>query len=157
MMNEGMMKMLIDGYNKVAYTHEYMFGFADRGMVYVAICKSDMMPYICTLNKASSKCGGGYSLRFKPNKSQKELLKTCECYMLCSVEHFNNVFENSKYNRGEIFEKLVTEHYGQTWEKDNVPFTEGGDLEVNGVAYQLKYEKATFCSESSLANLIAKA
>ena len=39
------------------------------------------------------------------------------------------------------------------WEKDNVPFTKDGDLTVDGVAYQIKYQKATFCNEKSLANL----
>ena len=61
------------------------------------------------------------------------------------------MFEESKYNRGEIFEKLVTEFYGQKWEKDNVPFTDDGDLTVNGIAYQIKFQKATFTSEKQLA------
>jgi hypothetical protein len=52
-----------------------------------------------------------------------------------------------------VFEKLVTEYYGQQWTKDNVPFTEDGDLTVDGIAYQIKYDRATFCNEKSLANL----
>ena len=36
------------------------------------------------------------------------------------------------------------------WEKDNVPFTEGGDIEINGKAFQIKYEKATFTNEKFL-------
>ena len=61
--------------------------------------------------------------------------------------------ENSKYNKGEIFEKFITEYFGQKWEKDNIPFTEAGDIEINGVAYQIKYELASFCSETTLARL----
>ena len=61
--------------------------------------------------------------------------------------------KNSKYNKGEIFEKLMTEHYGQTWVKDSVPFTKDGDLTVDGVAYQIKYESATFTNEKTLMNL----
>ena len=74
---------------------------------------------------------------------------------LCSVKYFNEVYSGCKYNRGEVFEKLVTEHFGQEWVKDNVPFTEAGDIEVNGKAYQIKYDRATFCNEKSLANLAA--
>ena len=48
---------------------------------------------------------------------------------------------------------MVTEHFGQTWEKDNVPFTKDGDITVNGTAYQIKFQKATFCNEKSIANL----
>ena len=48
---------------------------------------------------------------------------------------------------------MVTEYFGQIWEKDNVPFTKGGDIEVNGIAYQIKFQAATFCNEKSIANL----
>ena len=47
----------------------------------------------------------------------------------------------------------MTESFGQVWEKDNVPFTEDGDLTVNGIAYQIKFEKATFTNEKTLARL----
>ena len=76
-----------------------------------------------------------------------------EAKPLCSEAYFNDMVESCKYNRGEVFEKLVTEHFGQVWTKDNLPFTEGGDLTVDGVAYQLKYQKATFCNEKSIASL----
>ena len=66
---------------------------------------------------------------------------------------FEAMVKGSKYNRGEIFEKLTTEAAGQKWVKDNVPFTEDGDLTVNGTKYQIKYNKATFANEKSLAGL----
>ena len=59
----------------------------------------------------------------------------------------------SKYNRGEVFEKLITEYFGQTWVKDNIPYTEAVDIEVDGIAYQIKFEKATFTNEKTLARL----
>ena len=72
---------------------------------------------------------------------------------LCSSEYFEDIVNNSKYNNGEIFEKLVTEYFGQVWTKNNVPFTEDGDITINKVAYQIKFQKATFCNEKSLASL----
>ena len=72
---------------------------------------------------------------------------------LCSTLYFNELVANTKYNRGEIAEKLVTEYMGQEWKKDNVPFTEDGDITIDGVAYQIKFEKATFTNEKALANL----
>ena len=48
---------------------------------------------------------------------------------------------------------MVTEAYGQEWKKDNVPFTDDGDLTVDDVAYQIKYEKATFTNEKSLTKM----
>lgn len=152
-MNEIIYKNLIDGYNEASYTHRYIFGYADCKNIYVSFADSEILPYILKLDKASSKNGGGYSIRFAPTKEQKELLKIQKTFVLCSESEFNNLVKESNYNRGEIFEKLITEYFGQTWKKDNVPFTKGGDLEVNGIAYQVKYQKATFCSESSLRNL----
>ena len=73
--------------------------------------------------------------------------------VLCSEKYFNELVAESKYNNGEIFEKLVTERFGQTWKKDDIPFTDAGDIEVEGVPYQIKFQKATFCNEKSIANL----
>lgn len=151
MKNTAMMKNLIDRYNKVSYTHNYIFGFTDRDNVYMTFTDESMLPYVCMLDKSSRNCG--YALRFKPNKSQKEILKMAGARLMCSVEYFNSICADSKYNRGEVFEKLVTEKFDQTWKKDHVPFTEAGDIEINGVAYQIKFEKATFCNEKSIANL----
>lgn len=154
MKNEMMMMTLVNGYNKLAFTHNYIYGFTDRKNVYVCFATAEIMPYITCLDKVSSKRKGGYSLRFKPNKAQKEILKMQErTFVLCSEEYFEELFKNSKYNRGEIFEKLITEYFGQVWEKDNIPFTEDGDITIDGIAYQIKYQKATFCTEDSLKNL----
>lgn len=139
---------LINRYNKASYTHQYIFGFTFMGNVYMAYSHADMLSALLILDKASR--GAGYSIRFKPNKGQKAVLLP-NAEILCSVEFFEDMVANSKYNRGEIFEKLVTEKFGQVWVKDNVPFTDDGDVTYKGVAYQIKFEKATFANEKSLA------
>ena len=148
MMNTTIFHNMVNGYNATSYTHEYMFGFTDRGNIWLALANSTILPYVCTLDMASR--NGGYALRFKPNKAQKELLKTGKTFVLCSASEFNEMVENSIYNRGEIYEKIVTEFFGQVWEKDNVPYTEAGDIEVDGKSYQIKFEKATFVNEKTL-------
>ena len=153
MTNTTIFNELINGYNELACTHNYMFGFEDRGTIYCAVATAEVLKDVCTLDKASR--GAGYSLRFKPNKAQKEFLKTFELFPICSTLYFKQLVNDTIYNRGEIFEKLVTEFFGQIWEKDNVPFTQGGDLEVDGIAYQLKFEKATFTNEKTLKKLQA--
>lgn len=154
MTNLTMLKAMTDRYNALSFTHNYIFGFTDRGTVYAVVTDSSVLPYALTLDHASSKNGGGYSVRFSPNKAQKEMLKTAgKLIAVCSEDQFNGMVKTSKYNKGEIFEMLMTEYFGQTWTKDNVPFTEAGDIEANGIAYQVKFQKATFCTESSLRNL----
>lgn len=143
---------MINEYNAIAYTHNYIFGFRLNGMVYFVTTNEEILPEILCLDKASRGCGN--ALRFCPNRATKNALLEM-AKPLCTEEIFNATVENSKYNKGEIFEKFVTEMFGLVWEKDNVPFTKGGDIEVNGVAYQIKYERATFCNEKSLARLAA--
>jgi hypothetical protein len=150
MMNTALFMNLIDRYNAVAYTHNYIWGFEFKGNIYMAITDSSYMPHICTLDKASR--GAGYALRFSPNAQQKIALMP-KAEVICSKKFFEEICADSKYNKGEIFEKMVTEKYGQTWEKDTIPFTKAGDIEIDGIPYQIKFQKATFCNERTIASL----
>ena len=151
MMDTALFERMINRYNELAYTHNYIYGFTFHDLVYMVKTTADVMPYVLKLDKASR--GAGYSLRFCPTTEQKVLLLTKGAQVLCSKEFFDTCLKESKYNKGEIFEKMVTEYYGQEWTKDIVPFTEDGDLTVNNVAYQIKFEKATFTNEKTLARL----
>lgn len=151
MTNKALFMALINGYNSLAFTHHYIFGFSYKGNIYMTKADADMLPALLMLDKASR--GAGYSIRFKPNNSIKVALLT-NAELICSTKFFEETVADSIYNKGEIFEKMVTERFGQVWEKDHVPFTEDGDLTVNGVAYQIKFEKATFISEKGLMNMM---
>ena len=151
MENTAIFMTLINGYNSKAYTHEYVFGFTFENTVWAVKVDSSFLPYILKLDKASR--GAGFALRFCPNRQQKAMLLSLGAIALCSKDYFNAVCASNKYNKGENFEKLYTEHCGQTWVKDNIPYTEAGDIEVDGVAYQVKFEKATFTNEKSLARM----
>ncbi len=148
--NTALLLNLIDRYNTLAYTHNYIFGFYFGGNVYMAYANASMLPAILCLDKASR--GQGMALRFCPNKDIKTALMP-DAALLCSKQYFEDMLANSKYNKGELFERLVTEHFGQVWHKDNVPFTEDGDVTANGVPYQVKFEKATFTNEKILAKM----
>lgn len=151
MKNNEIKKTLIQFYNKNAFTHEYILGFRLNGSIYYVIVNGRELDFVTKLDKASR--GAGYALRFKPNKAQKSYLMSFNAQVLCSEEMFDSLCEMSKYNKGEIFEKLITELNGQEWTKDNVPFTEDGDLTVDGVAYQIKFEKASFINEAQMMRM----
>ena len=143
---------MVKFYNAHAYTHHYMVAFNWNNMVMVAYISGDALAEITILDKASR--GAGNALRFKPNMAQKNyIMENCETFELCTVDNMNALAEISKYNKGEIVEKLITEYFGQTWEKDNIPFTDDGDLTVNNIAYQIKYEKATFINEKQMQRM----
>lgn len=143
-------------YHDRSATDNYIAVYNLKGTIYATITNgTHLFANGVKLDKASR--GAGYSLRFKPNTSDKLALMIEETIVLCSTEMFNELVSESKYNKGEIAEKLVTEYFGQEWEKDNVPFTEDGDLTVNGRAYQIKFEKATFINEAQMMRMRAEA
>ena len=152
-MNTTLFNHLINEYNRLAYTHEYIFGFTYKGVVYSVKADAKVLPYVLKLDKASR--GAGYSLRFKPTNEQKLYLIAQGATVVCSEKYFLDLVAESNYNKGEVYEKLETEKVGQTWTKDNVPFTEDGDLTVDGIAYQIKFQGATFTNEKTLAKLTA--
>lgn len=151
MTNINLFNNLINRYNNLSFTHNYIFGFIYKKNVYAVVTTSEVLPYILTLDAASR--GAGYALRFNPTNEQKVFLLSKGAELICSKEYFEQTVVESNYNKGEIFEKLCTENVGQKWTKDNLPFTDGGDLTVDGIAYQIKFEKATFTNEKTLARL----
>lgn len=154
MTNNTIKEMLVNEYTKLAFTDKYIYGFVYKKVVYAVFEDDSTLDYLSVLGKTSSKRGGGYSLRFRPVKAQKEfLLKNKTCFALCSKDYFDEVIADSKYNKGSIFEMLVTNYFGQEWKADSVPFTVAGDLEIDGVPYQIKFQEATFTTEKTLMNL----
>lgn len=111
-MNTTLFKTMIDRYNKLSFTHNYIYGFFFKNTVYMVKATAEIMPYILKLDKASR--GAGYSLRFCPTVEQKTMLLAKGATALCSKKFFDEKVKNNIYNNGEIFEKLVTEYYGQT-------------------------------------------
>ena len=150
-MNTALKEKMVRFYIGRAGAHAYIWGFVLDGNVWMVKTDGSAVMSAVKLDKASR--GAGYALRFKPTKSIKVWLLSLGAVVLCSKKFFNEQVENTKYNRGEIFEKLVTEWYGQTWEKDSIPFTEDGDLTVDGIAYQIKFEQATFLTEAQMLRL----
>ena len=153
MENVMLLNAFINAYNNAASTHNYIFGFEFQGNIYATFTDSSVLPFILKLDKASSKNGGGYSLRFQPNRKQKFLLLSLNSKIVCSADFFNNECKNSKYNKGEIFEKLLTEKYQQEWKKDNTSFTIDGDLTINEISYQIKFYKGTFMNEREFVKM----
>lgn len=128
----------------------YALGFTLNGSIYVAYVGDAELEQVISVDRASR--GAGLSLRFKPTKAQKFfLLKYAD--VLCSQDLFNTEVSISKYNAGEVFEKMVTESFGQTWVKDNIPFTQAGDINVNGEEIQIKFERASLATERQLIAL----
>ena len=152
-MNADLLKTMTKFYQDHSASHTYILGFTFKGVVYASTISELEISQFMKLDRASR--GQGYSLRFKPTTAQKmSLVKNAMA--ICSIEFFDETVMTSIYNRGEIFEKFVTELNGQAWEKDNLPFYEGSDLEVNGIGYQLKFEGATYMTEKQMYRMLER-
>ena len=149
---------LLCEYIRLAATHAYIFGYAVGGVVYAArvMDARALLPILTYIDKASSKNGGTYSLKYRANMTTWAAVvsQAVEVKMVCTVEYLENLKANSKKNRGQLFEELVAKTFGGELEtKSNLKFTEGGDMNLDGVAYQIKYTKATFTDEKTIQNL----
>ena len=155
MTNSAILEMLLEQYNTLAYTDKYIIGFPSKGVVYYGFITAEKLDRFFALGMASR--GRGYIIRFIPRNDQKlALLTLANMKPLMSAKYFDTLCAESKYNRGEIFEKAVTELFGQAWEKDSVPFDKAGDIEIEGVPYQINFASASLASEKTLQNRIAK-
>lgn len=152
-MHDGTLETLIDRYNKVSFAHNYILGFSDNGKIYAVVTDETILSSVCKVDKGSR--NNGNSLRFIPTKKQKAILKSFNPICITSVDNFSTQAQSFKYNKGELFEKLITEFFGQVWHKDYIPFTQAGDIVINGTPYQIKFQYATFATEGTLSRLSA--
>lgn len=152
--NMGNKEILIEfckRYSNLAFTHNYIFGFIYKDTVYFYIT-GELLYIGVKLSEASR--NQGLSIRYRPTVEEKEgLIRFGIARPFCLTDYFLKQVNNSKYNRGEIFEKLITEKLGYTWTKDNTPFTESGDIVYKNTHYQIKFENATFTTEKTLYRL----
>ena len=137
---------MIKHYRSNSAADSYIIGYAYQGCIYFNEVK-EIMPRYLSVEEASRNQGQNLRLRLK--KAHRKELFQGESWILCREEDL----VSDKYNRGEIFEKLITEYFGQEWEKDTVPFWEQGDIRLNGKEVQIKLDTATLTSTKQIARL----
>lgn len=137
-------------YERFTGAEGYAIGFHIDNDVYCAML--DQIPRRYTLlQRECKKNGGGYGLYIsvRSNKAKQELLKKGAVKVGTLTELMDSTF-----NKGVMFEKMVYDLNGQTFRgKDNVKFTEGGDIVINGKEIQVKYEYARICYDRTLKKL----
>ena len=140
---------MIRNYRKFSVADSYILGFIYDKMLYM-LEVAEIAPRFLNVEEASRNQGENLRLRLK--KAHKASLMKKQPICLGSADCLNA----EKYNKGEIFEKLVTEYFGQEWKKDVVPFYVDGDLNVNGKKIQIKLDSATLMNTKQLKKLSKK-
>lgn len=137
---------MINTYRKYSVADSYILGFIVDHMLYM-LEVDEIMPRFLNVEEASRNQGENLRLRLKKAHKAQLMKKAPIC--LGSAD----CLVADKYNKGEIFEKLVTEYYGQTWEKDTVPFYVDGDINVDGKKIQIKLDSATLMNTKQIKNI----
>lgn len=137
---------MIRTYRKYSVADSYILGFIYNKMLYM-IEVAEIMPRFLNVEEASRNQGENLRLRLK--KAHRASLMKKDPICLGSAD----CLVADKYNKGEIFEKLVTEYFGQEWKKDNLPFYKDGDITVNGKKIQIKLDSATLMNTKQIKNI----
>lgn len=137
-------RTMIKHYRTHSAADSYILGFVENKNLYM-VEVAEIMPRFLSVEQASRNQGENLRLRIKKNLKKQLMKRNPIC--LGSADLLNA----DKYNKGEIFEKLVTEFFGQTWVKDTVPFWVQGDIEVDGRQIQIKLDSATLMNTKQIA------
>ena len=134
-----MFEAMKEWYRKVSAADMYQVGFVYRNSVY-AVMVDELPDSWLKRDRTSSHRGGYETIRVRLSAKEKQKLVesgTAEFLGGCELLTLGG------YNKGEAFERFITERAGQTWVKDAVPFWVAGDVELAGKQVQLKLEGAT--------------
>ena len=131
-------------YEETTAATRMVFSFEYEKRVYMTILDAIPTQWV-KLVKESSKRGGENKLRLEVNKTEKAKLLH-KAIMVGTMEIINTI----KGNKGDSWEKWVTEHYHHTWKKSLTPYYEDGDITVYGEKLQIKWENATLAKESTI-------
>lgn len=144
------MDEMVTTYNKFSGAHKYLVGFTKGNSVYYVLVSFPELVAFLKLDHASSKRGGHAKIRVRVSSTQAlALINRGQAVKLCDVEELN---ANNKYNKGENFERIVTEKLtNEQWTKDSIPFYVKGDITLNNEEVQVKLDGAELTNEKTLA------
>jgi hypothetical protein len=142
---------MISIYNALSVATAYIVGFIFNGMVYYVMSAHIADEYL-KLDHMSSKRGGWAKIRVKLSSADRQALVACgKAVLLGSASLLET---NDKYNRGERFERAITETLTtEKWVKDSVPFNVAGDITLNGQQVQIKFDGAELTNERTLKRI----
>ena len=139
-------------YDRLSAAHDYALGFVHERRLYVVRMSYNELLTYAKPDRMSSKRGGWAKVRIRMNADQRKLLATT-AELLGGAELLK---VDPEHNRGENLERELTERWlGKPWKKNNTPFWVAGDLQVNGVEVQVKYDGAELTNEKELTRLTA--
>lgn len=138
-------------YRATAFTHDYLFGWIDGENIKAIFLEWDEFSRLLLKNdRAATSKGGMLKIRVKADTKTKVIFNR-RAFIIGKV---NDLTSNSKYNKGENFERIITERLcGKQWEKDSTPYTIAGDIIYKGRAIQVKFDGAELTNAKTYENM----
>ena len=135
-------------YNKLNGADAYIIMFIYKKMVYMATAKHIKQAWTVEGRESSSN-GGFQKWKMSMNNKHKEQLIRSGAVVVASEEEFNAMpYPNNKGHRCEWW--LHKEFNLGTYKPDRQRFDKGGDVEINGIQYQVKFENASLTNVRTL-------
>lgn len=134
-------------YNKLSGADKYIVMFEYNGKLWKAIV-DHIRPIWTYENRESTKNGGWQKWKMRLTLAHKENLIKRGAVVIADMETFNSLPYSNKGHRCEYL--LHELHNLGTYKPDNKRFDKGGDIEIDGIQYQVKFENATLTNVNVL-------
>lgn len=147
------MDSMIEFYGNTSFTHDYLFGWIDGNDIKAAFIDwTDFRRLLLKYDRAATSKGGMLKIRVKADSKARVILKKM-AFVVGSVDELT---QDSKHNKGENFERIVTEKMcGEQWEKDSIPYYQAGDIIYKGKPIQVKFDGAELTNAKTYENIKA--
>ena len=97
------------------------------------------------MTRLTTESKGGLKLKLQISKAQR----------ICTESEFLKLVSESKYNKGEVLEKILTEKRGIKWSKDSVRYDKAGDIDLKRDRIQVKFENASLTSAYTMLRVVS--
>ena len=137
-------------YNRLNGADRYLLVFKYKRMVWV-VDVEHILPSWCSEALESAQNGGYQKWMLKPSALPKaKLVKTATCLM--TIKEFETQCKASGENRGYVCEMLLCERLNcqPASSKRNARFDVCGDVVLNGIQYQVKFQNASLTNVNVL-------
>lgn len=145
---------MVNLYNTLTAADGYIVGFILNHLLYYVRFDGHLPTEILKFDRASSKRGGMAKVRVRLGANFRKAMVANGQAVLLGAE--NLLLTTDKYNKGERFERIITETLTATeWVKDSIPFNVAGDIELEGKQIQVKFDDAELTNEKTLKRIAA--
>lgn len=151
-------RLALENYLATAYTSHFIMGCDENGKVNAYLVELNIDSLCLLFSDKPTTAKRQTIIKYRSTRAKQNWLKKNAIYSfeLCSTDELkascrvktNRKGEPYTENCGECFEWLLAKRFGiEQNEKANLSHKDGGDLVINGIAYQVKYERAGIAVE----------